>query len=98
MEMPIVGKKADVINKRGVIALFNKEEETAMRYWCEARHVNIRHFDSTCNYVLYRWSTARIDDNKMMSELSEFVFDVPHKGQRLKACLLFAIGDTELGL
>lgn len=80
METPFVGKKADVMNKRGTVALFNKNEDEAMRYWSEAKSLNERHFDSTCNYVMYRWSTGRITDGQMMSELQEFAFDHGHKG------------------
>jgi hypothetical protein len=80
MEQPFVGKKTDVMNKRGTVALFNRNEEEAIRYWQEAKILNNRHFDSTCNFVMYRWSTGFITDNEMMANLSEFVFDAPHKG------------------
>lgn len=58
-----MGKKADVMNKRGTIALFNKNEDEAMCYWAEAKKLNEKHFDSTCNSVMYKWSTGRITDN-----------------------------------
>lgn len=66
LDPPIEGKPADVLNKLGVVALFNRDEDSAMRYWCEAKQINRRHFDSTCNYILHRWSTARINDERMM--------------------------------
>lgn len=97
METPFIGKKADVMNKRGTVALFNRNEEEAMRFWFEARNLNERHFDSTCNYVMYRWSTGRITDSEMMSDLTEFIFDVAHKGQCLEAYLNLAIGNLEKG-
>ena len=40
MQTPICGKKTDLMNNRGIIALFNKEEELAMRFWCETRLIN----------------------------------------------------------
>ena len=98
LDPPIEGKPADVMNKLGVVALFNRDEDNAMRYWCEAKQINRRHFDSTYNYILHRWSTARINDERMMKEFDEFIFDVPNKGVCLKAVLLLAQGDTELGL
>lgn len=98
LDPPIEGKPADVMNKLGVVALFNRDEDSAMRYWCEAKQINRRHFDSTCNYILHRWSTARINDERMMQEFDEFIFDVPNKGVCLKAVLLLAKGDTEMGL
>ena len=98
LDPPIEGKPADVMNKLGVVALFNRDEDSAMRYWCEAKQINRRHFDSTCNYILHRCSTARINDERMMQEFDEFIFAVPNKGVCLKAVLLLAQGDTEMGL
>jgi hypothetical protein len=40
METPFIGKKADVMNKRGTVALFNRNEEEAMRFWFEAKNLN----------------------------------------------------------
>lgn len=86
------------MNKRGTVALFNRNEDEAMRCWSEAKSINERHFDSTCNFVMYKWSTGRITDSEMMSELSEFVFDVGHKGKTLEAYLNLAIGNLEKGI
>lgn len=57
-----MGKKADVFNKKGIVALFHNKEEEALRCWSEARLLSDRHFDSHCNFVMHRWSTARISD------------------------------------
>lgn len=62
MESPFVGKKADVYNKNGIVALFHNREGEALRNWSEARILSDRHFDSTCNYCMHRWSTGRIGD------------------------------------
>lgn len=51
------------MNKRGTIALFNKNEDEAMCFWAEAKKLNEKHFDSTCNSVMYKWSTGRITDS-----------------------------------
>lgn len=77
-----MGKKADVLNKKGIISLFHRkgEDNVALNYWQEAELLNDRHFDSKCNFVMFRWSTAKITDEQMVGELDEFVFDVPHKG------------------
>lgn len=90
MENPYVGKKADVLNKKGIISLFHRkgEDNVALNFWQEAELLNDRHFDSKCNFVMFRWATAKITDEQMMSELDEFVFDVPHKGILYKAYLL----------
>lgn len=66
MESPIDGKRAAVWNKKGIVALFNRNEDLAMSCWYEARLINHRDFDSTCNYVMHRWSTARINDQQMI--------------------------------
>lgn len=46
MEQPFVGKKADVYNKRGIVALFRGKEGEALSMWQEARLIQDRHFDS----------------------------------------------------
>ena len=56
------------------------------------------HFDSKCNQVMFRWSTAKIPDSTMFAELEERIFDVAHKGQTLKAYLEIATGERERGL
>jgi hypothetical protein len=33
METPFVGKKADVYNKRGIVALFHNKEGEALHWW-----------------------------------------------------------------
>jgi hypothetical protein len=33
MENPFVGKKADVLNKKGIVAFFNREQEKAVESW-----------------------------------------------------------------
>lgn len=98
MQDPTVGKREDVKNKRGITALFNRNEDEAMRQWCLARNINQRHFDSICNYVLYRWSTAKIDEQQMTEELTPFVFTNPNKGRCLKAYLKLAVGDHDQGM
>ena len=62
MEAPFVGKKADVYNKKGIVALFHDKEGEALHYWSEARILSDRHFDSQCNFCMHRWSTGRISD------------------------------------
>ena len=98
MEHPYVGKKADVFNKQGIVALFNGEEGKALGFWSEARMISDRHFDSQANFCMHRWSTGRISDSQLMSELGQFVFEVHGKGTTLKAYLLIATGDREEGV
>lgn len=83
MEYPYVGKKADVCNKRGIVALFHGKEEDAIKYWSDAKILCDRHFDSAANFAIYRWSTGQITDGQLMAELDEFVFKTPYKGTTL---------------
>jgi len=98
MEDPFVGKKADVYNKNGIVALFHNKEGEALRCWQEARLIHDRHFDSQCNFCMHRWSTGVIGDAQLMAELAQFVFDVPGKGETLKFYLEIAIGEREKGM
>ena len=66
LETPFVGKKSDVLNKRGAVALFNKNESEAIRYWHEAKQLNDSHFDSHANYIMFMWTTGKITDSAMM--------------------------------
>ena len=98
MEYPYVGKKADVFNKQGIVALFHGKEGEALRCWSEAKTLSDRHFDSWSNFCMHRWSTGRISDNQLMAELNQFVFSVPGKGETLEAYLLIATGEREAGM
>ena len=44
-ECAYVGKRADLMNRRGIVALYNKQEEVAMNFWAEGLLINDRHFD-----------------------------------------------------
>lgn len=97
MEQPFVGRKADVMNKRGTVALFNKKEEEALEFWAQAKLLQENHFDSTCNFIMYRWSSGRITDAEMMTELEDQAFGHGPKGQLLRAFLNLAIGNLQIG-
>jgi hypothetical protein len=36
MESPFIGKRADVCNKKAIMALCKQDDETAVKYWEEA--------------------------------------------------------------
>jgi hypothetical protein len=74
MEFPNIGKRANMFNRRGIVALFNRNEEDAMRFWSKGLEINDRHFNCKTNFVLFRWSTAKINEQKMIEELQDFVF------------------------
>ena len=99
MENPFVGKKADTLNKKAIIALFHKKKPDHLcnDYWDEALLLNDRHFDSRFNSVMFQWSTARIGDEKCMVDL-ETVFREENKGKCMFYYLSIAQGDKEDGL
>lgn len=80
MESPFVGKKADVYNKKGIVALFHDKEGDALSYWDQARKISDRHFDSSTNYCMHRWSSGQISDQDLIKEMSDFIFSIPGKG------------------
>jgi hypothetical protein len=90
MEKPFIGKKVDVLNKQGIVALFRGNQEEALHLWQLASELNNRHFDSKVNFCMHRWSTGVITDEQINAELMEFVYEVPGKGQLLQAALLIA--------
>jgi hypothetical protein len=46
METPYIGKRADTLNKKAIVAFFRKRAEDAVILWKEALELNDRHFDA----------------------------------------------------
>jgi hypothetical protein len=46
MELPTVGNKADVCNKKAIMALSRGEEDLALQFWEEAWKMKDEHFDT----------------------------------------------------
>ena len=98
MESPFLGKKADTYNKKGIVALFHNKEGEALHWWSQAKILSDRHFDSQCNFCMHRWSTGRISDLQLITEMEEFIFGVKGKGKTLHAYLLISMGEREQGM
>ena len=63
MEAPFVGKRADMLNKKAVVAFFHKRHDDARRLWEEAlRCANEMHVDAQTNLTIYKWSLGQISD------------------------------------
>lgn len=62
MELPVIGKRVDVCNKKAVMALSRLEDDLALKYWEEALSMNEDHFDTQVNYLVYKWREANISD------------------------------------
>ena len=58
MELPVVGKRTDVCNKKAIMALCRGEEDLALKYWEEAQQMKDEHFDTSMNYLIYKWRIA----------------------------------------
>lgn len=93
-----MGQKADVYNKKGIVALFHNKQGEALTWWSQARLLSDRHFDSQCNFCMHRWSTGQISDMQLISEMEEFVFGVKGKGETLHGFLLISMGEREQGM
>ena len=98
MENPFMGKRADVLNKRGIVSLFHGGKEgDALHYWAEAQKLKDRHYDSRWNYCMHRWSSGVISDDELKQELAGYVFAAKDKGEVAKACMLVALGERSEG-
>lgn len=58
MELPVVGKRADVSNKKAIMALSRGEEDQALKLWEDALAMKEEHFDTLINYLIYKWKNA----------------------------------------
>lgn len=56
------------------------------------------HFDSKVNYLIYKWRSAQLSDNELLSEMEEQIFKVKDKGQGLEGIIQIAIGEKQEGL
>jgi hypothetical protein len=52
MENPFIGKRADVLNKKGIVSFFHKRQEEAVNFWAEALQLSDRHFDAKTNLTM----------------------------------------------
>ena len=98
MENPFIGKRADVLNKKGIVSFFHKRQEEAVSFWAEALNLSDRHFDAKTNLSMQQWSTGQISDDRLLQELESFVFEDANKGMSLYGFLLIAQGEREQGI
>ena len=84
MELPVIGKRVDVCNKKAVMALTRHEDDVALKCWEEALSMNEVHFDTQYNYLIYKWKEANISDDELLEELGKEIFSVKNEGQIIK--------------
>jgi hypothetical protein len=75
MEIPVIGKRTDVCNKKAIMALSRGQDEAALRLWEEAIAMKDEHFDTLLNYLIYKWRCAQLSDGELLEELSKGVFN-----------------------
>ena len=65
MELPVIGKRTDVFNKKAITALSRGDEAEAIRQWEEGQKMKDEHFDSTVNYLIHQWRHGVISDQQV---------------------------------
>lgn len=83
MELPVIGKRADVCNKKAIMALSRGDEDQALKLWEEALAMNDEHFDTLINYLIYKWKNAQITDDELIKEMSKEIFLMKDIGEGL---------------
>ena len=94
MELPVIGKRTDVCNKKAIIALSRGEDELALKLWEDAIKMKDEHFDSKMNFLMYKWRTGVIADDELVSSLQQEVFNQSDIGAGLKGIVKLCIGET----
>ena len=97
MEIPVIGKRTDVYNKKAIMALSRGESDLALKYWEDSQSMKEEHFDTTLNYLTYKWRCGMISDDELMEKLSEGVFKQSDVGLGLKGIMKLAVGEIEEG-
>ena len=99
MEIPVIGKRTDVCNKRAIMALSRGEDQLALSHWEEAMTMKGEHMDTVLNYHLYKWRIGHLSDDELLDQLkSKEVFSQGGDiGNGLLGMIKLAIGDIDEG-
>ena len=97
MEIPVVVRLTDVLNKKAIMALSRGEGDLALRIWEESHNMKEEHFDTTLNFLTYKWRRGLIGDEELLERLSEGVFSQSDIGLGLKGLMKVAVGEVEEG-
>lgn len=98
MELPVIGKRADVCNKRAIMAICRGEEDVALKLWEEALNMKDQHLDTKLNYLIFQWRNAHISDEDLLTELSSEFFADKDIGVGLSGIINIATGERDSGL
>ena len=69
MELPVIGKRTDVCNKKAIMALSRGEDELALKLWEDANKMKDEHFDTKLNFLMYQWRIGVIADDQLFNSL-----------------------------
>ena len=98
MEIPFVGKRVDVLNKRACVAYFNGQTDNATELWMKAGNTNNQHYYSVYNLGMKRFRFGEVSQGALRTELADTVFMHPSKGKLSEASILIATGHRRMGL
>ena len=99
MEIPVIGKRTDVCNKKAIMALSRGDQDLALKYWEEAQAMKEEHFDTTMNYLMFKWRAGSISDTEFIEQMSSNdVFKQKDIGQGLNGMIKIAIGEVQEGV
>lgn len=97
MEIPVVGRRTDVLNKKAIMALGRGDTQNALKLWEESHNMKEEHFDTTLNLMTFKWRLGMISDEELIERLSEGVFKQSDIGLGLKGIMKVAVGEVEEG-
>jgi hypothetical protein len=75
MEIPFIGKRADVLNKKAAFAYFNNKHDLAEQLWAKAIHSSNQHYYSCFNLGMKRFLEGTITADALRSEFEDDVFE-----------------------
>ena len=56
------------------MALCRGEDAVALKFWEEAISMKELHFDTTVNYLIYKWRTGQLSDDELIQDLGKEIF------------------------
>lgn len=95
MEIPFVGKRADMLNKKALVAYFKgsaDDQQQAGEFWSKAINSSNQHFYSCFNMGMKSFWNGEVSGGQLRADFSDDVFEHSTKGPIVQAMLLIATG------
>lgn len=74
MEIPFVGKRADVLNKQACVSYFNTRKEHAEELWAKAINASNQHYYSCFNLGMKRFHHGEVASAALRADFGDDVF------------------------